>query len=181
LETGSATDTNITKFDSANTSFAAMRNQFYSLANAAYTAAGFSDTLRNVKLTESIGQNRVAGTITYSTSFNDDTVSLANALSEAININYDNTEGLNKVIAKIPIIGKQNGPIIQDMNTTTIKSVSATLDAVMDRDNRTSPPTSSATSILDAYKPTNGLQQTKTESWSPKTGTYNLSISWEYN
>lgn len=181
LETGSATDTNITKFDSANTSFAAMRNQFYSLANAAYTAAGFSDTLRNVKLTESIGQNRVAGTITYSTSFNDDTVSLVNALSEAININYDNTEGLNKVIAKIPIIGKQNGPIIQDMNTTTIKSVSATLDAVMDRDNRTSPPTSSATSILDAYKPTNGLQQTKTESWSPKTGTYNLSISWEYN
>jgi hypothetical protein len=180
LDSGSATATDISKFSSAETSFNVMRSKFYTLANAAYTDAGFTDTLRNVKLTESIGQNRVAGTITYNTSFNDDTVSLANALSESININYDNTQGLNQVIAKIPIIGKQNGPIIQDMNTTTIKSVSATLDAVMDRDNRTSPPTGAATTILDAYKPTNGFQQTKTEAWSPKTGTYNLSISWEY-
>jgi len=157
-----------------------MKSKLYSIASAAYTAAGFTDSLRNQKLNETIGENRVSGTITYSTSFNDDTVSLANAISETISINYDNTEGLNQTIAKIPIIGKQNGPVIQNMNTTTIKSVSATLDAVMNRQNRTSPQTSAATVILDAYKPTNGFQQTKTESWNPKTGTYNLSISWEY-
>ena len=180
LETQDATTTTIDKFSSAQTSFNVMKSKLYNIASAAYTAAGFTYSLRNQKLNETIGENRVSGTITYSTSFNDDTVSLANAISETININYDNTEGLNQTIAKIPIIGKQNGPVIQNMNTTTIKSVSATLDAVMNRQNRASPPTSAATAILDSYKPTNGFQQTKTESWNPKTGTYNRSISWEY-
>lgn len=180
LETGSATDTEIAKFSSAQTSFTAMKSNFYSLANSAYTTAGHSGTLRNQKITESIGENRVSGTITYSTSYNDDVIDLSGALSEILNINYNNTEGLNQIIAKIPIIGKANGPVIQDMSTTTIKSVSATLDAVMNKDSRTSPPTTAATTILNDYKPTNGYQQNKTEDWNPKTGAYNISISWEY-
>ena len=125
--------------------------------------------------------NKVAGTITYSVSFNDAPIEVANAISEDITVNYDNYEGLNKVIAKIPIIGKADGPIIQDMTTTTIKSTSASIDLVMDRNNRTNPPRSAATTALDSYKPTQtSYQQAKTESLNPKTGAYNLQISWEY-
>ena len=181
LDDGGPTVTTIDKFANAQTSYNVMKDKFFNLANAAYTGAGYMDGLRNEKITESIGQNRVAGTITYSVSFNDNQVSLVGAISDDITINYDNAEGLNEIIAKIPIIGKDDGPVIQDMNTTTIKSVSATLDAVMNRDNRVSRPLSQATSALQAYKPDGGKQQTKTESWNPKTGTYNLSISWEYN
>jgi hypothetical protein len=180
LDSGAASQVQIDKFSNAQTSYDVMKTYFYSLANSAYTTAGYTDGLRNEKITESIGQNRVAGTITYSVSYNDNQVSLSNAISDDITINYDNTEGLNEVIAKIPIIGKDDGPIIQDMNTTTIKIVSATLDAVMKRDNRTTRPVTEATNALEAYKPTNGKQQTKTESWNPKTGSYNLSMSWEY-
>jgi hypothetical protein len=181
LDSGNPTVTEINKFSNAQTSYSAMQSNFYNLANSAYSGAGYSDGLRNEKITESIGQNRVAGTITYNVSFNDNQVSLSGAISDDININYDNVEGLNEVIAKIPIIGKDDGPIIQDMSTTTIKTISATLDAVMNRDNRVNRPFSAATLALESYKPDGGKQQTKTESWNPKTGAYNLSISWEYN
>lgn len=174
-------DSNATNaYDNAFAAYGIIKDKVFNIAQAAYSGFGSGDTLRNVKKSESFGRNEVAGTITYSTSFDDAKVSLADAISEDININYDNTEGLNKVIAKIPIIGKGDGPVIQDMNTTTIKIVSATLDAVMKKDKRSSPPTSNATTVLEVYKPTEGKQQSKTEAWNPKSGSYNLSISWEY-
>ena len=181
LDSGGPTSTEVSKYTNADTSFSVMKDNFYNLANSAYLAAGYTDGLRNQKITETIGQNRVAGTIAYSVSYNDSQVSLDNVISDDISINYNNVQGLNEVIAKIPIIGKDDGPIIQDMGTTTIKSVSATLDAVMNRDARTNRPLSAATTALEAYKPDGGKQQTKTESWNPKTGAYNLSMSWEYN
>ena len=183
LDSNNATDTAVNKYANALTSYSAMESNFYALAVAAYNewGGGTASGLTNRKITESYGQNKVAGTITYSVSFNDAPIEVANAISEDITVNYDNYEGLNKVIAKIPIIGKADGPIIQDMTTTTIKSTSASIDLVMDRDNRTNPPRSAATTALDSYKPTQtSYQQAKTESWNPKTGAYNLQISWEY-
>ena len=142
---------------------------------------GRRELSEQIKLQESYGgENKVAGTITYSVSFNDDEISLENAISENLTINYDNTEGLNEVIAKIPIIGKADGPVIQDMNTTTIKSVSVSFDAVMKEAIGNRSPTTAANTAVESYKPEAGKQQSKTESWNPKTGTYNLSISWEY-
>lgn len=167
-------------YTNAKSAYDIIKTKTHALANAAYTAFGATGTLRTDKITESYGENKVAGTITYSVSFNDDEISLENAISENLTINYDNTEGLNEVIAKIPIIGKADGPVIQDMNTTTIKSVSVSFDAVMKRGYRESPPTTAANTAVESYKPEAGKQQSKTESWNPKTGTYNLSISWEY-
>lgn len=181
LNSNPANSTSDNSYDNAVTAYNSIKAKIYDLANIAYqTDFSGGGTLRNIKKSESFGRNEAAGTITYSVSFDDAEVSIADAISEDININYDNTEGLNKVIAKIPIIGKSDGPVIQDMNTTTIKVVSATLDAVMKREARSNRPTSAATSALDSYKPSGGKQQSKTESWNPKSGAYNLSISWEY-
>lgn len=171
----------IDKFDQAEASYTAMKDKFYTLANSAYGNFDGEGNLRNEKISESYGENRTTGTITYSVTFNDDVILLENAFSESISINYDNDEGLNEVIAKIPIIGREEGPIIQDMNTTTIKIVTGTLDAQMKRGFRTTKPTAAATAILEQYKPDNSFQQAKTESWEIKSGTYNLSISWECN
>ena len=167
-------------YANAKLAYETIKSKTYSLATAAYAAFGASGTLRNKRITESYGENKISGTITYSVSYNDDEISLPNAISENLTVNYDNTEGLNQVTAKIPIIGKEDGPVIQKMNTTTIKTVSVTFDAVMEKGYRSSPPTAAAGTAVDEYKPDGGIQQSKTESWSPKTGSYNLQISWEY-
>lgn len=181
LDGAAPTDTTVDKYANASVSYSAMKDKFFTLAQSVYGESGASGSLRNTKITESFGQNKVAGTITYSVSYNDAEIDLPNALSEDVTVNYDNAEGYNQIIAKIPIIGKSDGPVIQKMNTTTIKSVTATLDAVMKREARSSRPTAAATAILNSYRPTStSYQQSKTESWNPKTGSYNLQISWEY-
>lgn len=172
--------TNVDNFDKAKTSYVDMKGRFYNHALVVYANSGADGALRNVEMTKSYGENKVSGTITYSVSYNDADIELAGAISEDITVNYDNEDGENKIIAKIPIIGRDAGPVIQDMGTTTIKIVSATLDAVMDRDNRAGKP--DGTSVLNQYKPSStSFQQSKTEAWNPKTGSYNLAINWEYN
>ena len=155
----------------------------YTLANQVYVANGYTGSLRNIELSKSIGQNKVAGTISYSVSFDDLAVTLENALSETITINYDNEDGTNNVIAVIPIIGKTDGPVIQNMGTTTEKKVNVSFDVVMQKGYRTTKP--NGLSSVIAYKPTTsnpaGVHQgRKTESWSPSTGAYNLSLEWIY-
>ena len=112
-------------------------------------------------------------------SFNDLEPEISGALSESVTVNYDNEDGLDQIIAIIPIIGKADGPVIQDMGTTKEKKVSVTLDVVMLKGSRSSKP--DGTTVANSYKPTStSYQETKTESWSPSTGSYNLSISWIY-
>tara|TARA_Y100000296_G_scaffold70971_1_gene86065 strand:- start:1120 stop:2628 length:1509 start_codon:yes stop_codon:yes gene_type:complete len=148
-------------------------------AGTVYTYSGGSGSLRNVELNKSIGHNKAAGTITYSVTYDDLVVSVANAVSESINVTYDNEDGANQTIAIIPVIGKTDGPVIQDMNTTPEKTINVTVDLVMNKSYRTSKP--DGTSVANTYKPSsNVFQQSKTESWSPTTGTYNLSIEWVY-
>ena len=92
-------------------------------------------------------------------------------------------DGTNSVIAIIPIIGKTDGPVIQSMGTTTEKKVNVSFDVVMQKGYRTTKP--NGLSSVIAYKPTTsnptGVHQgRKTESWSPSTGAYNLSLEWIY-
>jgi len=155
----------------------------HTLANQVYVANGYTGTLRTIELSKSIGQNKVAGTITYSVSYDDLAVTIANAISETITVNYDNPDGTNNIIAIIPIIGKTNGPVIQSMGTTTEKKLSVSLDVTMQKTYRTTKPDGLLSVI--AYKPVSsdgtGVHQgRKTESWSPSTGAYNLSLEWVY-
>ena len=50
----------------------------------------------------------------------------------------------------------------------------------MKKANRASKPTG-AYDVASAYTPTNGKEETRTESWSPRTGQYNFSIGWVFN
>lgn len=176
------TDETDARFSNAKIAFDIIKERCYEIANTAYTAAGKENNLRNLKISESYGENKLSGTITYSVSYNDAEILIEGAISEELNINDDNMDGENKVIAKIPIIGKLDGPVIQDMSATTIKSRSVNFDVVMPRDSRTGAPRSQAKEVVDGYKPTSSetYQQVKTEQWNPKTGLYNIQITWEY-
>lgn len=169
------------KYQNALIAFNLFKPLVFQFALAAYNDMGLTRNLRNVKTSESTTTNTGTGTISYSVTMDDLTTTLEGALTESINVEDDNEDGLNEVIAKIDIIGKPDGPIIQDMSTTTIKSRSVTIDAVMDRDHRIIKPSAQALAVADNYKP-NGkaFRQSKRESWNPRSGKYSLSINWEY-
>ena len=178
LDTNSSSSNSISRYSNAKSELSATLAKVFSLASAVYTASGGTGSLRNIELTRSIGHNKVAGVITYSLNYDDLSVTIDNALSESVTVSYDNEDGANEIIAIIGVIGKAGGPVIQNMGTTNEKKVTVSVDVVMQRGYRTDKP--DGTSLATTYKPTVGFQTTKTESWTPNTGAYNLNIEWIY-
>ncbi len=191
LETVSTTDlaipTTTDKYADALSALSAVLGQAYTLANSIYTSSGVGGILRNVEINKTIGHNKVTGTITWSVSFDDLVVDFPNAIREDINVTYDNEFGTNKVVAILAILDKADGPIIQDIGTTTEKKVSVSIDLIMDRNTRSVKPSKGANAttlenLASAYKPTGGgvYQESSSETWNPKSGAFNLSIGWVY-
>jgi len=188
----SATDsktTQINKYAGALKSFNIVKPLIPALALKVYEDSGGLFALNtDLKLSESVGHNKVAGTITYSVSFNDyDKPNTENAITERITINYNNDKGEQKLIAILPIIGRANGPIIQDIETTQISSRTITADIVMKRGFGKP----DGTLAVTPYRPEGWDEEnadkvhvyltSSTESWNPNTRAYNKSETWEFN
>ena len=160
--------------------------QAYGLANSFYTASVTSTpscplALNTSEMSKSISKNRSTGVITYSLSYNDiGSTAGANTITENLQITDDNEDQSNSVVALIQIIGKTDGPIFQNMGTTTERKRSASLEWTMDICNRSSKPSAIALTAVNAYKPSGSYQLSKSESWTPSTGGYSLSIEWTY-
>jgi len=202
LETNDASNNTITKYDNAVIELPYVLEKVHALAAKVYAVSSPLDeegnpvgTLRSIELNKSVGHNKIAGTITYSIGYDDATCSLKRdasdgsgpedhpgCLSESITVNYDNEDGADQIIAIIGVIGKADGPVIQNMGTTKEKKISVSLDIVMDKDNRSTKP--DGTSVAEAYRPAvetiTSYQAAKTESWAPNTGAYSLNIEWIY-
>lgn len=142
-----------------------------------YEVSG-GNTLNDIIRSKSVGRNKFSGVITFNYSYNDSKIIIPNCLSNTLSINDDNENEDVQIIAIIPIIAKNGGPIFQDMNTTKEKRRSLNLGAVMKKDYRTSKPNTK--SIVNGYKPTGAKVQSWTESWEPFTGNYSLSVEWVY-
>ena len=145
---------------------------------------GVVTPLSKKEQSRSVSKNKVTGSITYSVSYNDKEESAeaaaAGATEESISISDNNEDHSNNIVAIIAIIGKADGPIFQNMGTTNERKRSVSVEWTMDKCNRTTKPTVSATAAADNYKPTGAYQQSKSESWTPATGKYSLSIDWVY-
>ena len=73
--------------------------------------------------------------------------------------------------------------VVVTMFTTDLPSYSQVLTGPTGNQSAQSTTTKpDGTTIANLYKPTvaNVFQESKTESWSPSTGSYNLSIGWVY-
>ena len=140
--------------------------------------------LRKKEQSRSVSKNKIAGSISYSVTYNDkvesDEAEEEGVVEETITISDDNEDHSNNIVAIIGIIGKADGPIFQDMGTTNERKRSVSVDWTMDKCNRKIKPTVKATQAAEAYKPTGAYQQSKTESWTPSTGKYTLNIDWVY-
>ena len=166
------------KYTNAQASLSAVIGNAYAVANGAYGAASLGGILRTVEINKSLGHNKVTGTITWSVTYDDLVVTIPGAITEDINITYDNTDAGNQLVAIIGVIDNAGGPVIQNMNTTNEQKTSVSVDATMDKSHRTSPPTSAAEGIALGYIPVGGFRESRSETWNPKSGQYNLSISW---
>jgi len=159
--------------------------QAYGLANTFYTSTIISTpacplALNTSEMSKSVSKNRSSGVITYSLSYNDMGSTSVNTITENLQVTDDNEDQSNSVVAIIQIIGKVDGPIFQDMGTTTERKRSASLDWTMKICNRGSKPSVEALLAVNAYKPTGAYQLSKSESWTPSTGGYTLQVEWAY-
>ena len=182
LATESASDSTKSRASAYSSALSALPSDadLHALANALYTGGG---TLLSDPLSKRVGHNKVAGIITYGLTFTDRLApALSNSLSTTINVEYTNTDGSEEIFASIAVIGRSDGPVLQDMGTTGEKKVRVSIEAVMKKASRTSPPSSSALSLAAAYKPsgTTVLQGPIGETWEPSSGRYSFSVEWTY-
>ncbi len=151
-----------------------------------------SDTqLQSKPLTFNRTDNETAGTITISTSFNDETPVFPGSSAISVSVDMNNEDGQVEVVAIKPVIGKVTGPVIQDMQVTTERTRTVTLNLVMDRYYRYVVPNGHG--WIDQYwKPFLGkytagpysgqdipvYSRSRTQNFNPITGEYSASIEY---
>lgn len=181
FDTSQAMAANSLKYKNAVAFWNGVKSNAQSWANTFYLAQGFTGTLKTVANSQSEQHNQTAGTINFSATFDDGEVDFDGAINQSINITYTNEDGGNQIVAILPVIEKANGPIIQNMQTTQERSRSISLDLNMDRDTRSEKP-DGLSYIETNYKPTltegEVYRQSRTETWNPNSGAYNLSVDY---
>jgi len=140
--------------------------------------------LRPNPISRSVGDNKTAGLITWSETYNNDQI-IGNSdciMSQQISLNYSNRQQNVAKIAIIPVIGKSDGPIFQTFNTKVIRNLSLTIDVVVKPGNCRN--LSSVSQIVDSiaaiYKPENSYVSSRSSNYDPAAGSYSLSLEWQY-
>lgn len=182
LDSSSPTTKSISKISNAEIVLSNIDSNAYNILSPYYppNTGGFS--LQNIVRQRTIGRNKGTGVITFTYVFNDQTALIPGAISSSLKVqdtNYNSNYTYNKpveIIAIIPIIGKVNGPIIQDMNTTPESKRSLEINVVMNRSNRANKPNLS--SVYSSYQLPTSFTTIFDESWEPSTGSYTLNIEW---
>lgn len=138
--------------------------------------------INSTPLSSQVGYNDINGVITYRYNYNTRaTPRVSGAISESINLVFDNQAD---VFARIPVLGRVSGPVLQAIGTVTEKRQSLIIEAVMPASNGsgyTSPPNTNP--LLLYYLPifTSKLFKAKdTENWNDITGRYSRQVEWVY-
>lgn len=162
--------------------------------------------LNHVPLSISLGTNEFAGEITYNIEYD---TRLQNIVSGALSESITCTDTYpGDVFAVIPVLGRQNGPILQYLGGRTEYQRNLSIELVVDRyyssgtagtlsqrirnqsvlskPSLNEPYKSQINSIIHAYSPSqeNGIRKyfvsPPSESWDPNSGRYSLQINWTY-
>ena len=145
-------------------------------------------------LTESVGYNTQGGTVTYSRSYNN-RVEFWNDKALVETISYT-TNNATDIYASLTILGRANGPIFQNVGTTTAETKDLSIDAIVQpaaitnatvaRDgNSAGDPTKEYDLLITQTESkmaeganTVFFRSSDTESWEPYLGHYTRSVSW---
>lgn len=177
-----------TKFDNALAYYNSIADTALIFPRAQAVAADV--TLNNEPLIKTVGQSLTKGTITYNYTYNNRPSNcITGAKTENIQIQDENPLD---VFARISIMGRSQGPILQSFNTVTDFKRTVSIDAIM------SPPTGcNISTLLSGNNPSSQVssilcnfendlknrysqvyKERDSENWEPKTGRFNRVISW---
>lgn len=146
-------------------------------------AVGFTGIhLHPIFLTFNVARDPIQGTIRYAGEYNNRRIPLIpGAISETINIQRG---GGTDVFASIPVLGRAWGPVLQDIDTITQRSVSISIEAQMAACTVLNPVIAQPNTdgIITSFAPV-ALQVFKDRddtSWSMDSGRYNRSVVFVY-
>ncbi len=191
---GSVTVTR-TKFQAASGYWEGIRSNIYSRA-AGYAGSLLPRTLNVNPLSTVVGKNPVAGTISYQYEYDTrESNSIPGCLSELITVSDQNPAD---VIARIFIIGRANGPILQDLATQTEATRTVSIECVRYAATGIPDTAAHATTYLN-QRPTDAVAKimnafaadlsgsystvkrvSDSVNWVPQQGRYSRSITWLY-
>jgi len=145
-------------------------------------------------ITETVSTNPVAGTVSFSMSFDDrPATNIEGALSETISISDTNP---TVKFATIEVPGRVGGPVFQNLGTTTVPSRTVNIEVTMPpkhlNDSTSLPdvedesPHDDVETVMNYFE--NDLESKYSlvfvsadqESWEPWTGRYTRSITWQF-
>lgn len=173
------------RWDNASGYYMSIKN---SLLNRAQTYTGIS--LNPIPVSENIGRNPVGGTISYGLEYNTRPQTyISGAKSESIVVTYNDQ---SKAHARVPVIGRTKGPVLQALGTSEATTKSLSIEFVLGPSiiSGNIPATfnfpysliSGLVTILDpinlgALKSFAGQPQ---KTWEPITGRGSFNIEWTY-
>ena len=171
----------------------------YARANGSYKVSlettednrpiGLVDSLNLIPLSESVGYNPIAGTVIYSTTYDDrpDNVN-PYALTESINYTFNYA---NDIFASLTILGRTNGPLFQSIGTVGPTVMEISIDALMLpvngtisglTDDQWAPYNNLVTeyenSLLASENVDRIFTNSHNETWQPQVGQYSMNKSW---
>lgn len=190
---GSSLATNVTTqaYVNATGAWGVLQDRIFPRAQFVFQQ-DFSTQLNPIPVSKVIGHQPSKGVLTYSYEFNDRPCAfITGALTEQFSI-VDNNP--TDVFAKLSVIGRSRGPVLQEITTVTESTREVTIEAVMPL-----PTGCSAITDLDLNKPTENVENLlcsfetqltdannqvfkhiDNENWSPLTGRYSRSVGWTY-
>ena len=146
-------------------------------------------------LSEALGYNIVGGVITYNHSYDDRPMNCyTGALTETISFTFNEP---NDVFASLTILGKPQGPLLQQINTSGVPTRDISIDAIVPIGNASTglcdfgaitnialdPPVEYEAFVNNYEARLTGLYNqvfvnSHSKSWEPKVGHFTLSKSW---
>ena len=170
-----------TKYEAATEKFNSVSTQ---LLNRAQSYVGI--TLNPTPLSTQVAKSPINGTIRYTYEFdNRPTNLIPNALSEIISVQENNQAD---IIAVIPVIGRNAGPVLQDLGTNTEKLRTINIEAVLPSVTTYNNPANglaakpNTDSIVSSLIPSAGqvYKTADNEDWSWNTGRYTRTVTYIY-
>ena len=168
--------------------------RYYNSTGSCAGALSLDDYPRSISVTE----NKINGTVgfnvlykavsSYAKSLKDAFTGAISATLSVNDVNKKNTGSSIQTVAIIPIIGRTKGPIIQNMNTTSERVRTVSIEVVLGagcRNPDASPSAVALGKILE-YSPANKLSaqlnyvRDSQETWDWVSGKYQASITWVY-
>lgn len=181
-----------TAYDSASNTWGVIQDRIFPRAQLIFEGDSGLGRLNPSPLNKSIGHNPGKGSINYSYEFNNRPCAfVTGALSENFTI-VDNNP--SDVFAKLSVLGRAAGPVLQEISTVTEAVREVTIEVVMP-----TPTGCSSITDLDENKPDVNVgnllcefeqqltgtylqvfKNSDSENWNPLSGRYNRTVSWTY-